>query len=94
MTNHLVDICEAKIKNGALPNTPHLPTVGGYSEGAICAACEEPILPHSTEIEFEETENATPTKVHPTCFSAWAEALRRSRAESDTQGTAARGRIE
>jgi len=76
---HLVELCEAKIKDGVLPNTPHLPTVGGYSEGAICAACDEPIPPNSTEIEFErpEGERATPTKVHPTCFSAWAEAVRR-----------------
>lgn len=75
----LVELCETKIKRGVLPNTLNLPTVGGYSDGAICAACDEPILASTTEIEFEGTERgkSTLTKVHPTCFSAWAEAVRR-----------------
>ena len=74
----LVKLCQARIQSGALPESIRVTTLGGYSAGSSCAACGQSIATNATELQLEWLNGGKPqqAQVHPTCYDAWAEAVR------------------
>ena len=69
----------SKIGAGSLPDTLKVRTFGGTSTGEVCAVCEEVIIPDAADLELEWTTDGLALKamVHPICYAAWDEAVRR-----------------
>jgi hypothetical protein len=57
-----------KLRAGSLPRTPSDKIWGGPGSGRVCAACNQPIAPTSSEIE-DRDENDQPLVFHARCHS-------------------------
>jgi hypothetical protein len=74
-----ISLAMSKIDAGELPATLDIRTFGGVSARSTCAVCNGVIPAGSAELDLEWTSNGRASKavVHPICYAAWDEAIRR-----------------
>ena len=61
-----------KIKAGLLPTAKPLKIWAQFGFRSTCCACDQPILPAQTELEFgEETPDRIPFRFHIGCLALW-----------------------
>jgi hypothetical protein len=68
----LRDVIRQKITAGALPGEPPLKVWAGMGAGRLCAACEEPIRPHDTQMDVELPGDRS-VILHRPCYAVWLE---------------------
>jgi hypothetical protein len=61
-----------KVISGTLPAEPALNVWASMGGGRVCAACEQPIEAHDTQIELEFPRNRG-VVLHRPCYAVWLE---------------------
>jgi hypothetical protein len=70
----LAQLVRTKLDGGELPPEKPAKVVRTYGAGEPCSACDLPILPAQTKMEFE-TSSQEPVRLHFACWSFWLTAL-------------------
>jgi hypothetical protein len=78
----LIPLARQRIATGELPAVMPDQTFGGFSKGATCALCLDPIDAKAPEIEVVHQRPARSYVMHPACFAAWSTAARELAASS------------
>ena len=77
MHHDLVALIAARTRDGELPATHAFRTWGGLSAGSRCVLCEQRLEIGDCEIEIEWSDSRSRRKaiLHPSCLTAWMDAL-------------------
>jgi hypothetical protein len=77
-TDELIALAQRRVAERLLPDSAPSATLGGRSEGAMCAVCAQRIEPGRVEYELEWGPGGVERRLfmHPTCHAAWLVALR------------------
>jgi hypothetical protein len=74
----LIALARRLVAEHLLPDSASSATLGGESDGGLCAVCAQRIEPGKIDIELEWGPGGVERKLfmHPTCHAAWLVALR------------------
>ena len=74
----LIALARRLVAEHLLPDSAPSATLGGVSDGGLCAVCAQRIEPGRVDIELEWGRRGVDRRLfmHPTCHAAWLVALR------------------